>query len=128
MPLAGAATSATEKPTARQLGMRWLLGQAIRISAFRPQGSIEKLPNTLSDKSAGVFKSEMACINQVQLCVREISLVGLGSLDGEKWVVLPPENQHPWLPAAEVFMPTVIEYDIRLIVMQKIELNCGIAR
>src|SRR5262245_57246042 len=70
----------------------------------------------------------MACINEVQFCVREISVVALGSLDGEKWVVFPPENQHPWLSTAEVFMPTVIEQDIRLIVVKKIELNCGIAR
>src|SRR5215475_3448650 len=86
-------------------------------------GSIEKFPNTLSDKSAGVFKSKMACINQVKFRVGEISFVGLGSFDGEKWVVLPPENQHPWLSTAEVFMPTVIEHDIRLIVVKKIELN-----
>src|SRR5262249_53167955 len=67
-------------------------------------------------------------INEVQFRLREISFVGLGSFDGEEWVVLPPENQHPWLSTAEVFMPTAIERDIRLIVVKKIELDCGITR
>src|SRR5262245_40569943 len=90
-------------------------------------GSIKKFPNALSNERAGVFKRKMACINQVQFSIREIPFVGFGSFDGEKWVVLPPENQHSWLPAPEIFMPTIIERDIRLIVVKKIELNCGIA-
>jgi len=54
----------------------------ISVSLFRVEESfisaadlIEKFPHTLSDESAGVFKSEMACINQVEFCVREISFM-----------------------------------------------------
>src|SRR5215469_18267637 len=110
-------------------------GHVSKLSSIRKSKSCsfqhrlaEKFPYTLSYKSARVFKSEMARINEVQFRVREISFVGLGSFDGEKWIVLSPENQHSRLPTTEIFMPAVIEHDIRLIVMKKIELNCAIAR
>lgn len=44
------------------------------------------------------------------------------------WIVLPPEDQHSRLVAAKTLMPAVIEGDIRLIVVKKIELNCRGAR
>ncbi len=46
----------------------------------------------LGDEIAGVFQREVAGINQVQLRLGEISLVGFGSLDGEEWVVLSPDE------------------------------------
>jgi hypothetical protein len=88
----------------------------------------EKLPNAGRDKTCRIFQREVAGINQMQFRVREISLVGLGPFDGEERVVLSPENQHSRLLVAKVFMPTVVERDIRLIVVKKVELNCRVAR
>src|SRR6266851_1572356 len=99
-----------------------------RGSATRRGALTEKLAHPLRDETTEVFQREVTGINQVQFCFWDISLVGLGPFDGEERIVLSPENQHSRLSAPEVLMPAVIKSDIRLIVVKKIELNCGIAR
>src|SRR6266850_6741799 len=99
-----------------------------RSSLTRHGASTEKFTHPLCDEVTGIFKGEMTRVDQVQLRFREIPSVCLGSLHGEERIVLPPENQHSRLSFAEVLMPTVIERDIRLIVVKKIKLDCVIAR
>src|SRR5215831_15414877 len=88
----------------------------------------EELTHPLGDETAKVFQREMPGIHQVQFCFRNVFLVGFGSFNRKKRVVLPPENQHSRLSVAEVLVPAVIERDIRLIVVKQIKLNFGVPR
>src|SRR5207244_5605065 len=99
-----------------------------RSRATRYSALTEKFAHPLCDESAEVFQREVSGINQVQFRVGKIPLIRFRAFHREKGIVLTPENQHPRLSFAEVLMPTVIESDIRLIVVKKIELNCRVAR
>src|SRR5215475_13702933 len=96
---------------------RLLSPSSSRSSAARHGALTEKLAYPFGNECAEVFQSEVAGIDQVQLHVRNISSVGLSSLNGEERIVLTPENQHSRLPLAEVLVPAVIKGDIRLIVV-----------
>src|SRR5215472_13536874 len=109
--------------TSRLLSALLSSGGATRHGALT-----EKFAYTLSDETAEVFQGEVAGINQVQFSIVDIPSVCLSSVNGEERIVLSPENQHFWLPAAEVFMPAVIQRDVRLIVVKQIELNGGVPR
>src|SRR5258708_20669243 len=88
----------------------------------------EKFAHPLCDETAEVFQREVAGINQVQFRVWKVSLISFGAFNSEKGIVLPPEHQHSRLSLAEVLMPALIERDIRLIVVKKIQFNCGLPR
>src|SRR5262249_1741534 len=96
--------------------------------AARYSALTEKFAHPLSDETAEVFECEVASIDQVQFRVRNISLVSLGSFNGEERIVFSPENEHSRLPAAEVLVPTLVEREVRLIVVKKIQLNRGVPR
>jgi hypothetical protein len=59
--------------------------------------------------------------------VSHISQVGLRTLDGEEGIVLSPYDQRLRLFIAKEFMPVVIEGQIRLVVMKKVQLDGVIA-
>src|SRR6476620_8741427 len=88
----------------------------------------EKFSDTLRDKLARILKGEVARVDQVQLCVRNVPLVGLRSFHGEEWIVRSPDDEHARLFGSEVLVPAVVKCDIRLIVVKKLELNGVVAR
>src|SRR5215469_4042247 len=99
-----------------------------RGTATRHNGLTEEFAHPLGDETAIVFQREMPGINQVQFCFQNVSLVGFGSFNRKERIVLPPEDQHSRLSVAEVLVPTVIEREIRLIVVKQIELNFSVPR
>ena len=64
----------------------------------------------------------------MDLRLRIIAPEGLGSSWYKKRIVLSPDNQHPRLSVAEVLVPAVVERNVRLVVVEKIELDRVIAR
>src|SRR5215470_5666476 len=99
-----------------------------RCGPTRHGSLTEEFAHTFSNETAAVFKGEVSRINQVQLRFWDVSLVGPSSLDCEERVVFSPEDQHLRLSTSKVLMPAIIESDIRLIVVQKIELNGRVPR
>src|SRR5260370_11506877 len=72
--------------------------------------------------------SEVSCVDNVNLSVRYIPLIGFRLRNVECGVVLAPTHQKPWLPFAHPCLPFGVGVDVRAVVIEEVALNIHLAR
>src|SRR6266478_2164800 len=74
------------------------------------------------------IKSEVPCVENVNLSVRHIAAIGLGLREFEREVVLPPDHQQPRLFLSHPRLPLRVVIDVRAVVIEEVALNFGLAQ
>jgi len=73
------------------------------------------------------FQSEVPSVDQMQLRIWQVTLVGLRAIDDEDLVVLAPNDERRRLMGAEIRLPLRIERNIGAVVVEEIELDFLVA-
>src|SRR6266446_9128021 len=73
------------------------------------------------------IKSEVSCVENVNLSVRYIPAIGLGLREFEREVILAPNHQQPRLPFAHPRLPLGVGVDVRAVVIEEVALNIHLA-
>src|SRR6266481_9297274 len=73
------------------------------------------------------IKSEVSCVENVNLSVRYIAAIGLRLREFEREVILAPNHQQPRLPFAHPRLPLGVGVDVRAVVIEEVALNIHLA-
>src|SRR6267378_8582876 len=73
------------------------------------------------------IKSEVSCVENVNLSVRYIPAIGLRLREFEREVILTPNHQQPRLPFAHPRLPLGVGVDVRAVVIDEVALNIHVA-
>src|SRR6266478_5494066 len=73
------------------------------------------------------IKSEVPCVENVNLSVRYIPAIGLRLREFEREVILTPNHQQSRLPFAHPCLPLGVGVDVRAVVIEEIALNIHLA-
>src|SRR5713101_4585624 len=74
------------------------------------------------------IKSEVSCVENVNLSVRHIPAIGFGLRELEREVVLPPDHQQPRMFLSHPRLPLRVGIDVCAVVVEEVALNFGLAR
>src|SRR5262245_29002222 len=70
---------------------------------------------------------EMTCIEELDLCVRQVFSKSFGSRRNEKRIILAPDRKQWRLRLAKIFLKFRIERYIRCVIEKQVELNTLVA-
>src|SRR5690349_7659836 len=70
----------------------------------------------------------MPGVEQVKLSFWQITLICFCSLYGEERIVLSPHDQRARLAGTEVLVPSVVEREVGVIIVEQVELDCVVSR
>src|ERR1700686_198029 len=73
------------------------------------------------------IKSEVSCVENVNLSVRYIPAIGLRLREFEREVILAPNPQQSRLPFAHPRLPLGVGVDVRAVVIEEVALNIHLA-
>src|ERR1700730_17182104 len=73
------------------------------------------------------IKSEVSCIENVNLRLRYVPAIGLRLRQVEREVILAPNHQQSWLPFAYPRLPLGVGVDVRTVVIEEVALNIHLA-
>src|ERR1700736_27532 len=73
------------------------------------------------------IKSEVSCVENVNLSVRYIPAIGLRLREFERKVILAPNHQQPRLPFAHPRLPLGVGVDVGAVVIEEVALNIHLA-
>ena len=74
------------------------------------------------------FKSKVPGIEEMDFRIWEVALVGRGAGCHEDCIILAPDDQGRRFVFAEVGLPLGIQWDVRAIVIEQVELNLRVIR
>jgi hypothetical protein len=90
--------------------------------------SAKKLLDSFGDDVSLFFQGKVPRIEQMKLSCWQITLIGLCSLYGEERIILSPQDQGARLAGPEVLVPSVVEREVGIIIVQQVELDRVIPR
>src|SRR5690242_19134738 len=101
----------------------------VSSGGLRPlrQFASEKVADDRGDLGRMAFQREVAGLEQVNLGIRIVALVGVRAGGQEKWIVLAPDREKRRPAGADVVLEFGIERDIALIIAEQIELDLVVA-
>src|SRR5882762_6958120 len=73
------------------------------------------------------IKSEVTCVENVNLSVRYVPAIGFRLRNVERRVILTPNHQQPRLPFAHPCLPLGVGVDVRAVVIEEVALNIRLA-
>ena len=79
--------------------------------------------NLRGDDVAHFFEGEVTGVEQVEIHVLQVALVGLGTLGREDEVILAPDDQRWGLVGAEVLLKRGVAVKVELIVLEQLQLD-----
>jgi hypothetical protein len=103
--------------------VRPCLSDGLLLSFLRRHLAAKEIADQRSHFGPVGLECEVAGVQQVQLNVLQITLVGRRTIGDEDLVILAPQYEHCRLVLAEVGLPLRIERHIGPVVVEEIELN-----
>src|SRR6476660_8567675 len=89
--------------------------------------SLHEVTNELRNLICGGVEREMTSIEDVDIGFRHIFAVTFRFSEIEREIVLTPDHEQTWLTLLHPCLPFRIGVDVRLIIVEKIALNLGLA-
>ena len=91
------------------------------------QVTVQKTAQQVGDDFSVLLQGEVTGVEQVEINILEITLVGFGALTGKGIVVRIPGNQRRWLVASEVGLPLWIERRVGSVAVEELDLDVLVA-
>ena len=95
--------------------------------SFRCQVTVQKFAHQVGDDLSVLLQGKVTGVEQVEIDILEIPLVGFGAFTGEDIVVLSPGNQRRWLVASKVGLPLGIQRRVGSVAVEKLDLDVLVA-
>ena len=99
-----------------------------RISATPTAISFQELLHGGRNFYDVCFCRKMSGIEELDLCVRQVSPKRLCSRGDEKGIILAPDRKQRWFRSTKIFLKFGIELHIRRVIQKQIQLNLLVSR
>jgi hypothetical protein len=84
---------------------------------------VEEFKDVVGDLVAVLFQRKVSSIEQMNFCVRHVTLESFRSRRGKNRIVFSPDDEHGWFHFAQCLVPKVILFRVVPIVIKQSELN-----